>query len=264
MYKGCNKEYTDDVERGYDRGKNKIYVRKYKKYNRIFFVSDVIKFIIYSLVPDAKKVKYKGVDHILISVDDIDDQAVRFSSKVYDSIDLESWKKYRDNRREDNKEKKKRKSPSHRKRPSKGDLRYLYYDKKLTQAQIAELYDVHVITVTKWFKKYDLPGRGRKKYISPDKLEDLYYEQDFTIREIAKILEVDKMVVYNSMKEHGFEFRDKKMFGGNNVYSKKKAFRSTLRKKFRRNEVYVDIAEEVLEKAKKDRDLKMGDEEEDS
>lgn len=250
VFKKCDFEYGN-VDHKYDLSQHKIFIKKFAKYNRVFLMSDMIKMIICNLVPGAKKVKYEGDDHFLIPFERIDIMAGHFAQKNYDRIDS-SWAKYIRDRSQKIREAHEIKRP----RVSKSDLSYMYYDKKLSCNQIAEILGISLPTLYKMMDDYDLPRRPRNYvYISPQRLDDLYYNQDFTIEEISGILDVDHETIMKKMEEYGMPRRDK-------VYTvparnnRVKAFRSALRKKIRRNPYYIKEARDIVEQAEKDPDLK--------
>ena len=134
-------------------------------------------------------------------------------------------------------------------------MKRLYYDRGLSFNEIATLTGIPRYRISDLFKSYNLPKRKHQVYISKAKLADLYYEQDFTLHEIARILDMSYDSVLKYMKEHNLPRRDKTMFTP--AYNKAKAFRSNLRKKFRSNPCYIDIARKVLKKADENPELPL-------
>lgn len=57
--------------------------------------------------------------------------------------------------------------PHAKQRPPQIELEDLYFNKNLTQYQIADFYGVGQWVVTRWFKRYDIKARRREDYDMP-------------------------------------------------------------------------------------------------
>jgi len=248
------KIYVSDELDGFKPSENTIYLSKDNPgVRRVQLMSYLLHFILFTLFPFARVVKYKDDMCILIKMKDIDIHTIDVMKTMNEnqkSRNYSKWltivnKKYK---------KPKNDNPEDRARISKKDLSYLYYDKQYDLKQIGEIIGLKISAVSWYMKKYNLPTRSRRVRISPRKLIDLYYEQDFTIKEISKILDVSYKVVERMMDEYGLPRRDSDVMYCRRYY-RVRGFESVLRKKLRRNQVYLDVTKKVVEAAETNPDL---------
>lgn len=237
-----NKKDNDYID--YDLIQHSISIKKGGSYNRVRFVAAMIEMIIFNLAPGSWRVKYNGENYLLISRLNIFKMAGIIAHKLYPDM-TDKWLDWV--KKQEHEQKELRKSPI----ISKSDLSHMYYDKGLTCKQIADIVGKNFRTVHNWMNAYGLSRRSNHIYISPQKLDDLYYNQDFTLKEIAKIFDVDFKTILQRMKDYNMPRRDRNYtvpFHNNRT----KAFRSALRKKFRRNFYYIEVAREVIKEIEND------------
>jgi len=255
IFKECDIIYGDDNV--YDLSQHKIKIKRKAHGGRVLLIANIIKMIIYNLVPGTKHVKYNDIDHLLVSFKDIDKMSVKMGMEVFSdfshSKEFDKWIDWVEERHVKPKEDKKFII-------SKADLSYMYYDKKLSKKQIAEMLKISIYKLDRIFRDYELPVRksNTKIYISPEKLDDLYYNQDFTINEIAKIFEVDRKRIIERMDKYKMPRREA-AFHNPMHKQRQRAFKSVLRKKFRANSIYVKFAREVIKEAEEDPTLPVKD-----
>ena len=243
--KQCKVKYGD--KDNYEIKEHSIHTAT--KWYKMDMVRGMLKMIIHALVPAARRVIYENEECILITEGSIMDMSVKMTYDIFKELNTENMKEHVE------REKKKlaRRMLPDRKAPiSREDLRYLYYEKGMTQKQIGEIIGVTQRTVHYWMVEYDLP-RNPGRHVSSEVLYRLYYEKDYTLDEMARILEIDKGTLITKMDEYGFKRRDKAFYLPCESY--KRAFASTLRKKFRRNPVYIEVAEEMVKWAKDNPDI---------
>ena len=251
-----NKNIKRD-ESGYDLSQHAIITKTNSPYARVKLIASYLMMFIYNLVPGTKRVKYKEIDYLMIPVKDLFIMAGKFSDKAFRNIGNQYGKNWIEYVNKKYWPKPKKTKVGYGEIPiTKQDLVYMYYDKKLTQPQIAKIIGVGHSKMDRIFKHYDLPARDhRYMYISPTKLADLYYEQDFTIEEISRILDASQNTILVKMKQYNIPRRDKRYTTPIDM-ARAKVFKSQLRKQLRLNPIYSKYVIEVMDHFDRDPDLK--------
>lgn len=258
LFHECKVIKTDEADGDdlcYDLSKHVIKVDLRKRFTRTRVIVAYIVMFIYNLVPGTKRVKYKDADYLMLPLKNLMVMGGKIREEIFPlnvKNPITRWEEHL-NKKYDPKLKKKviPKIPI-----TKQDLSYMYYDKKLTKTQIAEVLGIGVVKMNLIFRHYDLPGRHAKYvYISPNKLADLYYEQDFTIAEIARILDVAIETVNKKLVEYNIPKRDKR-YTTPIFMARSKVFKSQLRKQLRLNPAYAIHMREVMDHFDRDPDLK--------
>jgi predicted DNA-binding protein YlxM (UPF0122 family) len=253
LFKDCKVTLTKKPK-GYDLEEHTITMKPSTAFTKVELIASYIKMFLYNLAPGIKKVKYKDMDYLMVSLKDIDLMAGR----IAEDMTYYNKERFTGNWIEHVEKKytvKKPKSNSKTDMISKEDLCYMYYDKRLTMKQIAAILKVTERTVTNLFRKHGITGRMPTIYISPKKLDDLYYNQDFSVEEIAKIFDVTRQTIMKKMDEYGME-RRKSAYTIPAFMNRMRVFKSQLRKQFRLNPIYAKGAREVLAHFDRDPDLK--------
>ena len=95
---------------------------------------------------------------------------------------------------------------------SADDLRRLYVTERRTQKEIAGMYDMCSVTVSKWLRRYGIPIEApwerRAVKIDPGEIRRLYSDEGMTVRQMAKHFSCSVWSVERNMKEHSIPTRD--------------------------------------------------------
>lgn len=97
----------------------------------------------------------------------------------------------------------------------KDTLQRLYWEKDLTQSEIAERFDVTPQTILKWMKRRGISTRQGytnntgASHQNPDRLRELYHDEGLSLRETAARLGCDQRTVRTWMERYGIQTRDR-------------------------------------------------------
>jgi len=106
-------------------------------------------------------------------------------------------------------------------------LRELYWDRGLSQREIAKLFGVSQKTIHNWMKRFNIPRRQfNRPDITKEVLEDLYLNKKLSMPQIAKKLNSTYDTIRKKMKKFGIKVRSmseakmkyyKRPFSGNPI-----------------------------------------------
>lgn len=101
-------------------------------------------------------------------------------------------------------------------------LRRLYWDEWLSTSEMANIFDCHSSTVTRWMKKLGVDLRdssqqkiNHKELTDEDWLREKYHDEMKSITEVAEEIGCSRMPVFRALKRHGIERHDKYYAAGN-------------------------------------------------
>jgi len=94
-----------------------------------------------------------------------------------------------------------------RKKIIEGELRYLYFKKKMSVCEIAKLYGVHVVTINKYFRKFKIQLKG-KVNLTKKELVELYINQEKSAYDIIKMIgKKDPHIVTDRLRKYNIPVR---------------------------------------------------------
>ncbi|MFC8561402.1 helix-turn-helix domain-containing protein [Peribacillus frigoritolerans] len=100
---------------------------------------------------------------------------------------------------------------------SKEELEKLYIDKRMTQAEIGEIYNCDRKNIDYYLKKYGVPKRSRKESAerlkrTSLKIHDIVkmLDEGMLIQDICKRYGVSRTAIYRITKENGYNFSNNK------------------------------------------------------
>lgn len=100
-------------------------------------------------------------------------------------------------------------SPDHAPWQNEDLLREMYFDQEMNQYEIADELECKQVTITKWFKKYDIDTgfEHHPKLRDKEWLSEMYYDEELSQHEIADVLGCGQMSVSRWMDKYGMETR---------------------------------------------------------